>query len=288
MLMYHCDGKGCDFTSMNEDDFTHIVIGSKQGDALIDQVATRDLCPGCVHRLALIILNETVDPANPEAIAKEQIKEPCSGHCGDCHCDRDETDSTEKAIKALKECGEKVAGKLRATQQLAASVVGEHLLNYLMRNSENGMRRVTYYKHLNSKMLAVLSHEYGHDDVRDICTKYAVSSSWLMHPNDAFIEIYKLFKKDVVNTYKEGFSVSEIATDLGVSDKSIINLIRHDCTEPLWRRDVNVDAQCYDSKKNQDVALVLSMYDSGASISAIHEYTGYSTADITCILNSAM
>lgn len=288
MLMYHCDGKGCDFSSMNKDDFTHIVIGSKHGDNLIDQVATRDLCPGCVHRLALIILNETVDPADPKAIAEEEIKEPCSGHCGECHCDHDESEYADKAIKALKECGEKVAGKLRATQQLAASVVGEHLLNYLMRNSETGMRHVTYYKHLNSKMLAVLSHEYGHDDVRDICAKYGVSSGWLMRPNDAFITIYTLFKKDVVNTYMEGFTVSEIAADLGVSDKSIINLIRHDCTEALWRRDVNADAPCYDPKKNQDVALVLSMYDSGASISAINEYTGYSIADITCILNSAM
>lgn len=287
MLMYHCDGKGCDFASTNKDDFVHIKIGDPSTNELSAKLATRDLCPGCANRLVAMMLSQTVAPADEDAIAKEQIKEPCSGSCDHCTC-ANEDDYTEKTVKALKECGEKVANKLRATQQLAASVVGERMLNYLMQHSENGKRKVKYYGHMTAKSLATLSHEYGCVDVNVICAKYAVTPEFLMHPDSSFCEVYALFKTDIVNTYIDGLTVEEIARDLGVSDRCIMKLLRAECPEEFWRRDVHPDAPLYNHSKNLDIDLVLSMYGSGATILAIKDFTGYTVADIVGIMNSTM
>lgn len=282
MLMYHCDGRGCDFVSTNKYDFVHIKIGDTTNNELSAQLATRDLCPGCANRLAAMMLSQTVAPVDEDAIAKEQIKEPCSGSCDSID------DYTEKTIKAIKDCGEKVASKLRATQQLAASVVGERMLNYLMQHSENGKRKVKYYDHMSNWTLAKLVHDYDTANIREVCAKYSVTATFLKNPDRAFDEVYSQFKSDIVNTYMAGFSAEDIAVDIGVSDNCINNLLRRNCPAEFWRRDIYPDAPSFDHTKDLDVDLVISMYDSGATILAIKDFTGYSVEDIVSIMNSAM
>lgn len=287
MLMYHCDGKGCDFVSKHKNDFVHIKIGDPSTNELSAQLIARDLCPGCANRLAAMMLSQTVAPVDDDAIAKEQIKEPCSGSCDNCTCDHADG-YKEKTVKALKECGEKVASKLRATQQLAASIVGERMLNYLMQHSENGTRKVKYYDHMNNWTMATLVYDYDTCDTSDICLKYSVNAKFLKNPDNVFDEVYKQFKSDIVNAYMEGFHADDIAADIGVSDKCINNLLRQNCPEEYWRRDIYPDAPSYDHTKNLDVDLVISMYDSGATILAIKDFTGYTVADIVGIMNSTM
>lgn len=287
MLMYHCDGKGCDFTSTNKDDFVHIKIGDPSTNELSAQLAARDLCTGCANRLAAMVLSQTVAPVDEEAIAKEQIEEPCSGSCDHCTCEHID-DHTEKAVKALKECGEKVASKLRATQQLAASVVGERMLNYLMQHSENGTRKARYYDHMSNWTLAKLVCDYGHENINDICAKYDVTTTFLKNPDHTFDATYRQFKSDIVNTYMAGTSASEIATNMCVSFDCLFNLLCKQCPEEFKRLDICGASPLYDPTKNLDIDLVLSMYGSGATILAIKDFTGYSVADIVGIMNCAM
>lgn len=287
MLMYHCDGKGCDFASVNKDDFVHIKIGDPSTNELSAQLAARDLCPGCANRLAAMMLSQTVAPADEEAITKEQIEEPCSDSCDNFTCEHTD-DYAEKTIKAIKECGEKVASKLRATQQLAASVVGERMLNYLMRHSENGTRKAKYYEHMSNWTLAKLVYDYGHEDIKAICVKYTVTDTFLKNPDHTFDTTYRQFKSDIVNTYMAGTSANEIATNLGVSFECLFNLLCKQCPEEFKRLDICGASPLYDTTKNLDVDLVISMYDSGATIMAIKDFTGYSVADIVGIMNSAM
>lgn len=76
MLIYRCDGKGCNVTSENRDDFVRISFGPNFRGELADHLSERLLCKGCANRLAIMLLNETVAPVDEEAVNNDLITEP--------------------------------------------------------------------------------------------------------------------------------------------------------------------------------------------------------------------
>lgn len=61
MLIYHCDCKGCDFTTIDKNELTHITIGDPAKSALSAELAEKDFCPNCVKRFTEHILSQTVN-----------------------------------------------------------------------------------------------------------------------------------------------------------------------------------------------------------------------------------